>query len=309
MLDTRIALCFEEFFKGYLLEDHDLTPLKGGFSLASLYAVTVDQYSYVLRLLDIKKPLESRQRECFIAKESGERGLAPRVHYHDQQSSVLIMDFIQGKSFTLNDLEDEKTFRSLVKLLKKMHRQPIKLGKARSLHTQILRNLKLATHAQLFDEDLKKLHCSDHEPLCWIHNDLNENNIMHHDDGPLLIDWDLSGLGSPYSDLSALVRSLPRSYHQRVLDCYFDDNVTEQQQNTLKTYFRLQLLLQASWGMREMYRNGTKWTDWKLHDAILPYEEFLIEAKSGRFSFNSALDFFTYAQVCYLEYTKELRTQ
>jgi hypothetical protein len=55
----------------------DFTQLKGGMSSTKLYTFTVNQKKYVLRTLNIKKSIESRENEIIAHQIAARMGIAP----------------------------------------------------------------------------------------------------------------------------------------------------------------------------------------------------------------------------------------
>src|SRR5262245_34824705 len=89
-----IRLGFEKFLG--TVERCDCKPLAGGLSSNTQYLCIANDNKYVARIL--KKSLTQRQHEIATHLEAMRHHMTPQIHYHhsDAQSSLIIMDFIDG---------------------------------------------------------------------------------------------------------------------------------------------------------------------------------------------------------------------
>jgi len=80
------------------------TLMLGGLSNAQLFQMNVDNRKYVLRLLDEKKAVERRKSEVYGHLLGASLKIAPKLIYTDQIPLVMVMEFIEGRTFSHSDL-------------------------------------------------------------------------------------------------------------------------------------------------------------------------------------------------------------
>lgn len=103
------------------MDDLVYEPMKGGGSAATLYRLDLQNHSYVLRLFPLHATPLTRMHQIMLAKEAGEMGFGPKVHFVDSQMNGMIMDFIPGRNVEESDFKDEYNLATFAKFLKCLH--------------------------------------------------------------------------------------------------------------------------------------------------------------------------------------------
>ena len=212
----------------------DLMPLSGG--LTNVNVLVHDQgQKYVVRLgADIPEHGVMRWNELAISKAASRAGLSPKVIY--SAPGVLVFEFIEGLTYSEEDVRDTAKLERLVDFVGTMHRtlgtyltEPVlafwpfhvnrfyltRLEADGSSHCAALPEL-LARNARL-EAAVGKV------DLVVGHNDLLAANFI--DDGYRLwlIDWEYGGLNSPLFDLAGMASNsaLTEPQERAMLTQYF----------------------------------------------------------------------------------------
>jgi len=102
-------------------DDFLYEPMKGGGSLATLYRLDVNKYSYVLRLFPLHASPTTRMHQITLAKQAGEMGCGPKIHFVDSQMNGMIMEFIPGRTVKESDFSDAANLAEFAKFLQRLH--------------------------------------------------------------------------------------------------------------------------------------------------------------------------------------------
>lgn len=190
------------------------TPLLGGLSKCQLFRMEVKGKKYVLRLLDEKKPIEKRRSEIEGHRIGAQLTIAPKLLYYDHASLVMVMEFIEGRTFSRSDLNNKALVRSVMQTLKKFHTY--------RGEEHLIRRSKTKAHQELYERCLKKgvVYPSGFDgyyrelqevfarlprPWCPSHGDMNPGNILIAKDGRImLIDWAEATIDNPFFDIGWL---------------------------------------------------------------------------------------------------------
>ncbi|KPK32132.1 MAG: hypothetical protein AMS24_04935 [Chlamydiae bacterium SM23_39] len=193
--------------------DIKFQPLLGGFSTAQLFQFEVKNKKYVLRLLDVKKSIKKRKSEITAHKIGSQLKIAPKLIYVDQLSLVMLMDFIEGRLFVKEDLNNINIIEKIMQAIKKFHNyyeniNLLKCTKVKSLQNIYMQFKKKDVYPYYFDQLHKKLQKkatklnTKHIPS---HGDLNPSNILIATNGNIyLIDWTEATIDNPFLDIGWL---------------------------------------------------------------------------------------------------------
>jgi len=195
-------------------------PLEGGRSQSETFKFEINDNWYVIRL-NHSEDSTKNQRELYMLQEASQRGFAPYVHYASSDASIILMDYVHGRTSTSEQAKKPENIANLAVTLRQVHDLPVnpnaqisvfkRMQKLyRSMKEKIITNPELdAAVEQLSslkrDLDLFAIPCS------TSHGDLNPCNILFTDQGIMLIDWSENGCEDPFYDLSCF--ALCHNYH------------------------------------------------------------------------------------------------
>lgn len=189
------------------------TSLSGGITNLN-YKVDVDNESFVVCISGAKTSLLGidRDRERTINEAVAKLGIAPQV-VHATDDGHLVTRFIEGKSFSEEDVRAEKNIERIAKTIRKFHALSNFTWKFCSFR-MIENYAKTAkNHGAKFPPQFTKMieqmnkieKALSYQPQksCLCHNDLLSGNFI--DDGNIrIIDWEYAGVGDPFFDTANL---------------------------------------------------------------------------------------------------------
>ena len=240
----------------------DPVPLAGGITNKNF---TVDDQGrrYVVRVgSDIPIHGIVRANELAASKAAHLAGLSPRVVH--AEPGILVLDFIEGRTFTPEDMRNPANLERLVDMVRRCHRDipqylrgpaamfwvfhvvrdyghTLREGSSRyvvQLPDLLARAARLEVAVGPID-------------VVFGHNDLLAANFI--DDGRRLwlVDWDYAGFNSPLFDLGGLASNseLPAEQAERALSLYFSRPVDDQLRRRASAMTAASLLRETMWSM------------------------------------------------------------
>jgi thiamine kinase-like enzyme len=240
----------------------DPIPLAGGITNQN-FTVEDCGRRYVVRVGDdILVHGVVRANELAASRAAHLAGLSPGVVY--AEPGILVLDFIEGRTFTPEDVHNPANLESLVDMVRRCHRdipQYLRgpaamfwvfhvvrdyshtLREGDSRHIPLLQDL-LARAARL-EEAVGPIE------VVFGHNDLLAANFI--DDGQRLwlVDWEYAGFNSPLFDLGGLASNSELSSEQaeQALSLYFDKPVDDQLRRRAAAMTAASLLRETMWSM------------------------------------------------------------
>jgi thiamine kinase-like enzyme len=188
--------------------------------------------------------------------------VAPRVAY--AEPGVLVLDYIEGRTLTPEDIRNPRSLPRIVDLVRRTHREMPKhlrgpgvlfwvfhvlrdyvhtLTEAGSPHA--LKAKRLMPQAERLEKAIGPI------DLVFGHNDLLAANII--DDGKRLwlVDWEYAGFNSPLFDLGGLSSNseLPDEMRTRLLELYFERPSTDELRFRFAAMTAASLLRETMWSM------------------------------------------------------------
>jgi len=230
--------------------------LSDGPTNASFLAES-DGRQYVLRL-DKPGAVElglNRLNEYRVAKAVSEAGLAPQPIFIDPGEGVYLRRFLQGRNWTIPDLDSPVNLDRLADLLRNLHGLPPvgdafdPLAAARRYAVQLDSDesrMILGKAERLMGEIIED---SPGQALC--HNDLVCQNILEGE--PLmLIDWEYAGIGHPFFDLAVVVQhhALGPALRDGFLESYLGRPAAAGEQAHLELQCQFYACLLQLWNLR-----------------------------------------------------------
>jgi len=240
----------------------DPLPLAGGITNQN-FTVEDRGRRYVVRVgNDILVHGVVRANELAASRAAHLAGLSPRVVY--AEPGILVLDFIEGRTFTPQDVRNPANLERLVDMVRRCHRdipQHLRgpaamfwvfhvvrdyahtLSEGNSRHTALLPDL-LARAARL-EAAVGPIE------VVFGHNDLLAANFI--DDGHRLwlLDWEYAGFNSPLFDLGGLASNseLSPEQEEQVLSLYFDRFVDDELRRRASAMTAASLLRETMWSM------------------------------------------------------------
>lgn len=183
------------------IETIRFSPLLGGLSTARLFKTEIDGKKCVLRLLDPARAFERRQSEIAGLRIGAKLKIAPECLYADEAALVIIVQFIEGRTFSHNDLSDKKLVKKVMQAVRTFHdytgeehliqHQVQKVDTIQSRRERCLKEGAIypSCYDSLFS-NLKDRFSQVGTKKVPVHGDLNPENIIVGQDGRIyLIDW------------------------------------------------------------------------------------------------------------------------
>lgn len=245
-------------------------PMKGGQSVATLFRFQIDNFPYVLRLFPPHAPPITRMHQLTLAKEAGELGFGPKIHFIDSEMNGIIMDFFPGRTIKEADFKDLANLSRFTKFIKHLHCSSAKFPKATSpfkrffdlcLKMKDTDNIKLPQFYEI--ENLMKNLATIFQllPIKRVpsHLDLHSQNIMVHENRFMLVDWVNGGISDPFFDLATFSVFHELNGHETNLFLcdYFEREISELEWNRFIVTKPIRLLVVAL-GLFSVIHNKTQ---------------------------------------------------
>ena len=263
LLDRRIGAAWRQAAALPLWSDPvEPSDLRGGLSNVN-FVVEDAGRKYVVRIGgDNEAHGVVRKNELAASRAAYAAGVAPRVAY--AEPGVLVLDFIEGHTFTPEDVRNPKNLPRIVELIQRTHREIPKHLRGPGVLFWVFHVIRDYAHslAEGTSADLSHIRsllarAEELEraigpiDLVFSHNDLLAANII--DDGKKLwlVDWEYAGFNSPLFDLGGLASNseLTAAPRGKLLEYYFDKTVTDQLLYRFAAMTAASLLRETMWSM------------------------------------------------------------
>ena len=203
-----------------------------------------------------------RKNELAASRAAYAAGVAPRVAY--AEPGVLVLDFVEGRTFTPDDVRNPRNLSRIVELIKRTHREIPRHLRGPGVLFWVFHVIRDYAHTltETASADTRQINAlvSRSEELertigpidlVFSHNDLLAANII--DDGKKLwlVDWEYAGFNSPLFDLGGLASNseLPPPLRETLLEHYFDKPMTDQLRYRFAAMTAASLLRETMWSM------------------------------------------------------------
>ncbi len=240
----------------------DPVPLDGGITNTN-FVIEDHGRRFVVRIgEDIPVHQITRSNELAASRAAHAAGLSPAVIY--AEPGALVLDFIEGRTFTPEDVRRAENRQALVDLVRRCHNDIPKyfrgpaaifwvfhvlrdyghaLHEAGSSHVTVLP--RLLSEAQSVESLVGPVE------IVFGHNDLLAGNFI--DDGKRLwlIDWDYAGFNSPLFDLGGLASNseLDAEAAEDILELYYGRPVDDGLRRRAAAMTAASLLRETMWSM------------------------------------------------------------
>ena len=245
----------------------DPVPLTGGITNQN-FSVEDRGRRYVVRVGDdILVHGVVRANELAASRAAHLAGLSPRVVH--AEPGILVLDFIEGRTLTPEDVRNPANFERLVDMARRCHRDIPQYLRGPAAMFWVFHVVRDYAHT-LSEGDSRHvarlpdlLSCAARLEasvgpieVVFGHNDLLAANFI--DDGQKLwlVDWEYAGFNSPLFDLGGLVSNseLSPEQEERVLSLYYDAPVDDRLRLRAAAMTAASLLRETMWSMvSELY--------------------------------------------------------
>jgi thiamine kinase-like enzyme len=241
-----------------------VTPIPLGGGITNTNFTVVDRgRRYVVRIGgDIPVHHISRANELAASRAAAAAGVSPAVFHHEP--GALVIDFIDGKTFSAEDVRDPRHLSALVDLIRRCHREIPRHFRGPAAIFWVFHVLRDYAHAlkeagsrqvlllpRLIDEAARLEQQVGPIDIVFGHNDLLPANFL--DDGRRLwlVDWDYAGFNSPLFDLGGLASNaeMTPAAAEQVLEAYYDRPVTDALRRSAAAMTAASLLRETMWSM------------------------------------------------------------
>ena len=203
-----------------------------------------------------------RFNEAAASRAAAAAGVSPEVVH--QQDGALVLRFIEGRTFTEDDVRKQANLDRIVPLVRRAHHQIPQHFRGAALVFwvfQVLRdyaNTLRAGRSRMLPELPRLLDIAGRLEravgpvnLVFGHNDLLAANFLDDGERLWLVDWDYAGFNSPLFDLGGLASNNQLSPQQedRLLESYFEAPVTDELKRRYEAMKCASLLRESMWSM------------------------------------------------------------
>lgn len=214
----------------------EIAPLSGGLTNTN-YQVQVDGRPHVVRIPGVSTELLAidRENERHNALAAAEAGVAPKVLHVLPESNAMVLEFIQGTTMSIADMQRPEVPARLAEALKRLHAGPrflrdFDMFRLVEFYLQIVQD-----HAVEIPADYRKRLPLVAEietairrqalPTVPCNNDLLPENLI--DDGQrlMLIDYEYSGNNDPCFELGNACQEAryDEAHYQELCQAYFGE--------------------------------------------------------------------------------------
>jgi hypothetical protein len=231
-----LTKAFKTAFEASIPEHFESLP--GGFSSPGIYKVTVKNRPYVVRLSHPKRKVQDEQRTMTCLALSSERQISPKVYYTSAEDGLVIMDYIEPKKLSWEELTDASNLKELASVIKRLHAGPnflefLSVFDVRRSFERMLGDEK----PQFLDElsvelaMIEKLLKESEIDACPCHHDLKLDNLLFDGEKFWLIDWEAACQGNILFDLATVITFVAMTMDQEeiFLKSYFGEKITDMQ--------------------------------------------------------------------------------
>lgn len=237
-------------------------PLPGGLTNTN-FVVHDNGRKYVVRIGgDIKVHGIVRSIELAASQAAAAAGISPIIVH--TEPGAMVMDFIEGRTLTPDDIRDESNLARLIRLVRHAHRDIPRFFRGPAPMFWAFQVIRDYTHTLEDGEShylpmlVRLLDAADRLEtavgpieLVFGHNDLLAANFI--DDGTRLwlVDWDYAGFNSPLFDLGGLASnsSLSAVQMDRLLELYFERPLDDTLRRKAFAMKAASLLRETMWSM------------------------------------------------------------
>lgn len=236
--------------------------LSGGLSGSCIYKVAAANKKYVLRIQPAHMSERSKIEYESMVEAYG-KSIGSLVCYYSPDYLVFLMEFVEGKSLTLEKAKLPSNLKQLAQVIRTVHEMSLPLNTGFDVFSNAERCCEAALKQGLapkneIDQSISLLRDFKQKLLKYsykkvrVHGDLNPRNIFLTLKGPKLIDWAESNAEDPFYDLNYFSLFMDYSAEQELSLIKF----YLQRKPTAKTLERYQIqkrVVLAFWSLTNLY--------------------------------------------------------
>ncbi|MBB4274921.1 phosphotransferase [Rhizobium mongolense] len=240
----------------------EIAPIAGGITNRN-YLVTDRISRRVVRLgVDIPVHHISRQNELAASQAAHAAGLSPAVIHHEP--GVLVLDFIEARALTAEDIQDAQMLARIVPLVRACHHDIPRHFRGQAMIFWVFHVIRdyaatlvaaASGYAPMLPALLERAELLEQAAgpfdIAFGHNDLLAANFL--DDGKRLwlIDWDYAGFNTPLFDLGGLASNneFSEGAERQMLETYFGRPLTRDLWQRYSAIKCSSLLRETLWSM------------------------------------------------------------
>jgi thiamine kinase-like enzyme len=210
-----------------------------------------------------------RATEAAASRAAYAAGVSPRVHYADP--NALVIDFVEGRTLTVEDIRAPGNHARLVDLMRRAHRE---VPKHFSGPAPLFWVFQVVRHYARVLHDLHSEHVSALPALGGMserleravgpidivfgHNDLLAANLIDDGERLWLVDWEYAGFNSPLFDIAGLASNSEASVEatDHMLELYFERSVDRDLRRQMAAMTAASLLRETLWSMVSEQTSG-----------------------------------------------------
>ncbi|HSS64720.1 MAG TPA: phosphotransferase [Gammaproteobacteria bacterium] len=237
-------------------------PVGGGITNQNFVVQDASDRFFVRIGNDIPEHGIMRFNESAASRAAAAVGISPQVIH--QQDGALVLRFIEGRTFTEDDVRKQENLERILPLVQRAHREIPKHFRGPALIFwvfQVVRDYAGTLregNSRMLSELPRLLHIASEledavgaVDLVFGHNDLLAANFI--DDGKRLwlVDWDYAGFNSPLFDLGGLASNNQLSPDQEdwLLENYFASPLSDELRRRYAAMKCASLLRESMWSM------------------------------------------------------------
>jgi thiamine kinase-like enzyme len=253
----------EDVIKKELLIKGNLSTkeVKGGHGGNLIYFSTDGKNRYIIKFFKNKK---SGVREIYNSHIASKEGIGPKVYFSDSSKGILVMEYLDGRKISKEDLNSDKICIFLAHLLQKIHegerfdnfeydpfkriKEHIRLNKPKYNHLIPLDEIERIAKSieRVLTPYLEKIPC---------HNDLHHDNLIFLENEVKAIDYADAGQNDLYFDVATIANSAlvySNSLSEEVLFKTYLRHIPSKKEKA-KLYLMKQIVL-IKWGLDALNR-------------------------------------------------------
>lgn len=205
--NDKIQNAFRQFVPD--LNSISIKPFMSGLSrIRKLFLCTVNEKKYIAVLLT--GDFDKRKKEVETHKAAMHKGISPHIYYHDTDYSIMIMEFLEGSTISIDQANQKWVVTQIADALRAAQRIKLDMPRKdifdqiRTVYKKLLQKQTALTHQ--FDQVMKKIEIIEPkinafgQDFVVSHNDLLPGNVMIANNKVSIIDWEEVGLYNSFLD-------------------------------------------------------------------------------------------------------------
>lgn len=243
-----------------------------GDSCDHVYKLRGKKNLFILKVLNLRRPLQKRRAVVRMTAWAGCEGLGPKLVWHDKTYHYMVMSFSKGRYLRPEDLKNPAIFEKVVVCMRKAHAAspshvsgvssyPLKVRALR--RGEEVMSYEVHNFAQIFERLKERFFNGTGDTSCNTisHADIKVGNILlEKGNCPMLIDWGEVTLASLYDDLGSFAHHFKLNIHQEkhLLTLYLERAPHTEEINHLQAHRRFAALNEAFWKIRVFCEKSKK---------------------------------------------------